>query len=64
MLEEIKEGKSRIIELEPDLRIVSPDNDYLEKYREKRLFAASNVMSKNSSIKPQKIFENRTREWV
>jgi len=36
LLEEIEEGKSRVIEMEPDLRLLSPDSEYLDKYREKR----------------------------
>lgn len=36
LVEEIEEGKSRIIELEPDMRLLSPDNAYLDKYKEKR----------------------------
>jgi hypothetical protein len=36
LVEEIEEGKCKIIELEPDLRLLSPDNDYLEKFSKKR----------------------------
>jgi len=36
LVEEIEEGKSRIIEFEPDMRLLSPDDDYLDKYKEKR----------------------------
>lgn len=34
--EEVEEGKSRLMEFEPDLRLLSPDNEYLEKYKSKR----------------------------
>ncbi|KAA8995699.1 DDE-type integrase/transposase/recombinase [Paenibacillus spiritus] len=36
LLEEIAEGKSRIIEFDEDIELLSPDEDYLEKYRENR----------------------------
>lgn len=36
LVEEIEEGKSRLMEFEPDLRLLSPDNEYLEKYKSKR----------------------------
>jgi hypothetical protein len=36
ILKEIKEGKARILEIDPDLRIISPDEDYLKKYNAQR----------------------------
>lgn len=36
LTDEIDEGKSKIIELEPDLRLLSPGDAYLDKFRKKR----------------------------
>lgn len=36
LTEEIAGGKSRIIEFDEDIQLLSPDEDYLEKYRENR----------------------------
>lgn len=33
---EIKEGRARILEVDPDLRLISPDENYLEKYKVQR----------------------------
>ena len=53
LLLEIKEDRGKIIELDPDLRLISPEASYLEKYkadRDKNWFAISEIVCKEPDI--------------
>lgn len=36
IVSEIREGKARILEIDPDIRLILPDENYLRKYKEQR----------------------------
>lgn len=56
---EVIQGKARMVEIDPDLRVISPDADYLEKFKAQRE-ANWNVI-KNIVMKEPEIYVSKTR---